>query len=125
MDRLQESGHRKIVSVLICGGLSRNPLFVQIQADAINLPVLIPFETESVLLGSAILAAFAAGAFPNMRAAIESMAGEAKLVHPCNDYLDTYYNRKYIVFLRMMSDQKMYEKIMAKGMFFSSRFLHQ
>lgn len=72
----------EIESILICGGLSQNPLFVQIQADVLALPVLCPVEKESVLIGAAILGSYAAGEFVSMNAAIKSMGGEAKVIQP-------------------------------------------
>ena len=45
----------------ICGGLSKNELFVQTHADVLGLPVVLPETTESVLLGAAILGATALG----------------------------------------------------------------
>lgn len=71
-----------IQSILICGGLSQNPLFVQIQADVLSLPVLIPTERESVLLGAAILGSCAAGTFPTVTKAIRAMAGTASVIKP-------------------------------------------
>lgn len=73
--------------------------------------MLVPFEKESVLLGSAILGAFAAGCFPNMRAAVQTMAGEAKLVHP-NKNVTKFHNKKYKVFLKMLEHQREYDAIM-------------
>lgn len=58
MERLKESGYENIKSTLICGGLSKNPIFTAAQADVCNLPVICPDEIESVLLGSAILGTF-------------------------------------------------------------------
>lgn len=78
---MTDAGHN-IESILICGGVSQNSLFVQIQADVIGLPVLIPIERESVLLGAAILGSCAAGSFPSVNKAIRAMAGDANVVKP-------------------------------------------
>jgi ribulose kinase len=47
-----------------------------------NLPVLCPRKSESVLIGAAILGACAAGAFPDVQTAIETMGGDADIVSP-------------------------------------------
>lgn len=111
LETLKSSGYEKISSVVMCGGLSKNPVFVQTQADILGLPVLCPNETESVLLGSAILGACAAGLFCNMNEAIHSMAGRAGLVTPDEDTRN-YHDNKYKVFLKMVQDQKEYANIM-------------
>lgn len=63
---LIDSGRQEFQSILICGGLSKNKLFVQTHADVCSLPVLLPGETEAVLLGSAMLAACAAKVYPDL-----------------------------------------------------------
>jgi ribulose kinase len=78
---LQQHGHQLSVA-LICGGLGKNPLFVQTVADVLEMPVLLPKETESVLLGAAILGATAAGAYPTVQQAAKSMGGKATRVEP-------------------------------------------
>lgn len=83
LEALTKSGH-KIETILICGGLSQNPLLVQSQADVLGLPVLIPNERESVLIGSAILGACAAGSFPSLHKAVKAMGGKASVVKPRN-----------------------------------------
>ncbi|KAL2735916.1 FGGY carbohydrate kinase domain-containing protein isoform X2 [Vespula squamosa] len=110
LETLVAAGY-EIESILICGGLSQNPLFVQIQADVLALPVLCPKEKESVLIGAAILGSYAAGEFVSMNAAIQSMGGEAQLVQPQTECYK-YHLRKYEVFKRMVQDQKDYDKFM-------------
>lgn len=77
-----KSGHKTIQSVIICGGMSKNEVFVQTHANAIGIQVLIPQETESVLLGAAEMAASAAGFYPNLQQAMLHMAGPAEQLKP-------------------------------------------
>lgn len=63
VETLENFGYKDIQSILICGGLNKNPLFTQTQANVGNLPVVCPEEPESVLLGSAMLGACAAKYF--------------------------------------------------------------
>lgn len=100
-------------SVLICGGLSKNPLFTQTQADVVNLPVVCPDEAESVLLGSAILGACASGFFKDVKTAVITMGGSGRVVKP-NETVLLYHDRKYKVFLEMLENQKKYKEIMEK-----------
>lgn len=50
----------------MCGGLSKNKLFVQTYADVCRMPVLEPVESEMVLLGAAILGAMAAKEYTSL-----------------------------------------------------------
>lgn len=84
METLEAAGHR-IETLLVCGGLSQNPLFIQIQADVLGLPVLCPVEKESVLIGAAILGSYAAEKFDTMYDAIKTMGGPASIVKPRNE----------------------------------------
>lgn len=111
MESLKNSGYKDIKSTLICGGLSKNPIFTDAQADVCNLPVVCPDEEESVLLGAAILGACAAGHFKDMTTAIQSMGGEGKVVEPNKAVVD-FHNKKYQVFLKMYQDQMAYRSIM-------------
>ncbi|KAI4462229.1 ribulokinase [Holotrichia oblita] len=111
VETLLKYGYKSIESVLICGGLSKNHLFIQTQADVLNIPVIVPNEKESVLLGAGILGACAAGYFKDIEAAIRSMGGSGKVVYPDQDIQD-YHSRKYRVFLKMVADQNEYKQIM-------------
>lgn len=110
IDRLKESGYKNIKSTLICGGLSKNPIFTAEQANICNLPVVCPDEIESVLLGSAILGAVAANHFDTLEHAIQSMGGNGKAVFPDQNIID-FHDRKYRVFLEMYNDQIKYRKL--------------
>lgn len=111
MDVLKKSGYLDFESILICGGLTKNSLFIQTQADVVNLPVVCPEEVESVLLGSAILGACAANHFDSMESAIKSMGGRGTVVKP-NKEITEFHNKKYKVFLKMLDDQLAYRKMM-------------
>ncbi|XP_031349869.1 FGGY carbohydrate kinase domain-containing protein isoform X2 [Photinus pyralis] len=111
LETLAKSGHNAISSILICGGLCKNPLFIQTQADVANLPIVLPREKESVLLGSAILGACAANYFKDISDAIRSMGGRGTVIKP-NVRTTSYHNKKYKVFLRMLEDQMRYREMM-------------
>ncbi len=79
-------GLRWIVELLRDGGLAvnrfiatgglphHNPLLVQIYADILGQPIVVPPTKQGPALGSAILGALAAGAFPSASTAIAAMA---------------------------------------------------
>lgn len=71
--------------ILVCGGLSKNPVFIQTHANVVGYPVLVPREPESVLLGASILAAYAAQLYSSVDTAVKRMAGQADLVIPAQN----------------------------------------
>uniref|UniRef100_A0A182STM8 Carbohydrate kinase FGGY C-terminal domain-containing protein n=1 Tax=Anopheles maculatus TaxID=74869 RepID=A0A182STM8_9DIPT len=110
---LEASGREAITSILLCGGLSKNALFVQTHADICSVPVLLPSEPEAVLLGSAMMGAYAAGLYDSLETAATGMGGSATVVKPdLSDANRDYHERKYRVFQRMYLDQRGYERIM-------------
>lgn len=111
IDALLLAGYAPFKSLPICGGITNDPLFIQIQADSVGLPILKPHEKESVLVGSAVLAACAARHFNNVQAAVQSMGGTADVVH-ANPNVKSFHDKKYEVFLKMFQDQIIYRDIM-------------
>lgn len=111
MDALKESGRAPFSSLLICGGLSKNSLFVETHAEACNLPILVPTESEMVLVGAAILASCSAKVYPDLETAAKEMGSKSQVILPRPENRD-YHDRKYQVFLHMLKDQKKYSELM-------------
>jgi FGGY-family pentulose kinase len=111
IETLYASGRKKFEAILICGGLSKNKLFVQTNADVCGIPVLLSSETESVLGGAAMLGATASGSFPNLLTAISQLSNEAFTIEPDSKSFD-FHSRKYQVYLKMLEHQNEYKKIM-------------
>lgn len=108
---MKDSGRKPFHSLLICGGLRKNALFVETHAEACALPVLVPEESEMVLVGSAMLGACAAKFYPSLELASRGMASSCEAVHP-NPAIHDYHERKYKVFRQMVEDQLKYKRIM-------------
>ncbi|CAE8627035.1 unnamed protein product [Polarella glacialis] len=108
-----------IQAIYACGGLARNELYLQTHADALNLPVhLAEAPAETMLLGSAMLGAAAAGAFASVAEAMRGMgrlatAGGQRL--PCaaagGQQLRKFHDARYEVFLRMQRHQQEYQAL--------------
>ncbi|XP_060221874.1 FGGY carbohydrate kinase domain-containing protein isoform X11 [Meriones unguiculatus] len=110
MEAMEAAGH-SLSSLFLCGGLSKNPLFVQMHADVTGIPVVLSQEVESVLVGAAILGACASGDFTSVQDAMARMSKVGKVVLPRHED-KKYYDKKYQVFLRMVEHQKEYSAIM-------------
>ncbi|PIK44640.1 hypothetical protein BSL78_18499 [Apostichopus japonicus] len=113
-----------INTLFACGGLSKNPLFLQIHADVMGMPIALPQEKESVLIGSAILGHVLLDIMRICRMrcllevtsdssmdAMETMSHVGGVVRP-NKKLSEYYKKKYQVFRSMVGHQLEYRKIM-------------
>ncbi|XP_053105255.1 FGGY carbohydrate kinase domain-containing protein isoform X2 [Hemicordylus capensis] len=66
VETMQAAGHH-VNTMFMCGGLSKNPLFVQMHADITGMPVVLAQEVESVLMGAAILGACASKDFVSLQ----------------------------------------------------------
>lgn len=83
--------------VIFSGGATRSPTFMQIYADVLGQPIYTTREAEACLLGSAIVAATGAGAYPTLIDASNAMVAVADVTHPDSARHEQYafYQRKY------------------------------
>ncbi|MEM6694087.1 MAG: FGGY-family carbohydrate kinase [Pseudomonadota bacterium] len=102
-------------SLVVSGGLAKNPLYLQSHADVTGCRVVVPAQQEPVLLGSAMLGAVAAGRFADLPSAMATMSGEAREIAPRGGKIAAYHAKKYQVFRRMQDDHAAYRAIMAEG----------
>ncbi len=70
-----------VTELIIAGGLMKNALLMQIYADVTNLPLSVIGSEQGPALGSAIHAAVAAGAYPDIRAAAAAMGSVDRAVY--------------------------------------------
>ncbi|GHB67138.1 ribulokinase [Streptomyces cirratus] len=68
-----EQGGVPVTEFVVTGGLRKNPLLMQIYADVLRRPVSLAESAQGPALGSAIHAAVAAGAHPDVRTAAAAM----------------------------------------------------
>ncbi|XP_013001680.1 FGGY carbohydrate kinase domain-containing protein isoform X8 [Cavia porcellus] len=110
IEAMEAAGH-SINTLFLCGGLSKNPLFVQMHVDITGMPAVLSQEVESVLVGAAILGACASGDFPSVQEAMTRMSKVGKVVFPRHED-KKYYDKKYQVFRKLVEHQKEYSAIM-------------
>ncbi|MBN3313983.1 FGGY protein, partial [Atractosteus spatula] len=110
LETMQGAGY-DINTLFLCGGLSKNPLFIQAHADITGLPVVLPKEPEAVLVGAAILGACASHDCSSLQEAMEKMTKVGNVVQP-NIELKSFYTKKYRVFLRLVDHQREYNALM-------------
>jgi L-ribulokinase len=66
---------------VVAGGLMKNPLLMQIYSDVLRLPLSIITSSQGPALGSAIHAAVAAGAHPDVPSAAKAMGRVSRAVY--------------------------------------------
>jgi ribulose kinase len=71
--------------IVVAGGAANAPFWLQIHADSLGLPIEVTEQPEAPCLGSAILAAVGAGAFPDIDSACAAMVRTARVIEPDMD----------------------------------------
>ncbi|MFV0359435.1 FGGY-family carbohydrate kinase [Tropicimonas sp.] len=99
----QTANGAPIGTIVISGGAGRSDLVRQLLADATGVPVAAPATEEPVLLGSAILGAVAAGAYPDMQSAMAAMSSNVASYRPGTAETRAYHNVRYALFGRFQA----------------------
>uniref|UniRef100_A0A5B7BYR1 FGGY carbohydrate kinase domain-containing protein n=1 Tax=Davidia involucrata TaxID=16924 RepID=A0A5B7BYR1_DAVIN len=109
-------GH-KIDTLLACGGLAKNPLFIQEHADIIGYPIILPRESESVLLGASILGAVASKKYSSLHEAMKALNAAGQVVYPSKDpKVKKYHDAKYRIFRELYEQQLSQRSIMVEAL---------
>ncbi|KAL2612736.1 hypothetical protein R1flu_024428 [Riccia fluitans] len=107
----------KVDTFIACGGLSKNRIFLQEHADILGCPVMLPRETECVLLGAAILGAVAAKKYVCIDSAMMGLNAPGLVVQPTTDgKVKNYHEAKYKIFMSLYEQQCSYREIMATAL---------
>lgn len=106
----RENGY-KIKDIIVCGGLTKNTLYMKELANICNQNIYFSGHEEAVVFGSAINAAVSSGIYKNYKDAIKNMGKKGNAIKP-NSKLSQYYNNKYKIYLEMFKDKVKYENIM-------------
>ena len=112
IESIQGYGHA-VESIKICGGLSQSSLFLSTQADALGMKVVVPGESQSVLLGSAILGMAASEVMGDLKEVVSQTDGGGRTIQPSGE-TEQYHIAKYMVFKEMVADQKKYKNLMSE-----------
>ncbi|KAK1323102.1 hypothetical protein QJS10_CPA02g01463 [Acorus calamus] len=116
VEHCNSHGH-KIDTLLACGGLSKNPLYIQQHADIVGCPIILPRESESVLLGASILGAVAARKYSGLHDAMRALNAAGQVVHPSKDpRVKKYHVAKYQIFRELDGLQLANRLIMSQAL---------
>ncbi|WP_430867620.1 ribulokinase [Demequina aurantiaca] len=84
-----------VTEFVVAGGLLKNPLLMQTYCDVLRMPISIIDSDQGPALGSAIHAAVAAGAYPDIRSAAEVMGKVIKGAYTPNEAAADAYDELY------------------------------
>ena len=101
-----------IDTLFVTGGGTKNPIWLREHANASGLNLVLPREPEAVLLGAAILAARASGAYGSIPDAMQAMSHSGEAIRP-EVSSAAYHSRKFQVFRALYRAQKEHLAIMA------------
>jgi FGGY-family pentulose kinase len=109
LDTMEERGCA-VDAVRITGGHTKSALLMDLYADALGRTVLEPLADESVLLGTAMVAATAAGLHPDLRSACMAMA-QPLTERPARPDARARFDRDYRIFLEMQAHRRRIDAI--------------
>lgn len=98
----------------VTGGHLKNPLLMELYADAAGCRVIEPTAEDAVLLGTGMVAATAAGLYPSLAAAATGMKQGGHERRP-NPAARERFDRDYAVFLAMHEQRRTLDEIGATG----------
>ena len=84
-----------VTEFVVAGGLMKNPLLMQIYSDVLRLPLSVIESAQGPAVGSAIHAAVAAGAYPDVHAASRAMGKANRAVYSPDDKRAEAYDAIY------------------------------
>ena len=111
LDALNAEGYA-IDRLHVAGGHTRNPLLMELYADTTGCSVVAPPEdTDAVLLGTAMVAAAAAGVHEDLGAAASAMAQPGTTRRP-DAARRQAYDRRYLAFLEMHEQRRALDRLL-------------
>ena len=110
IEAMNNAGHQ-ITRIHMCGGGTKNPLWLREHANVTGCDIVLGAEDEAVILGSAMLAATACGDFNDLTQAMAEMSSQGQIIKPDSN-TKAFHDAKYRVFHEMYEDQMKYKAMM-------------
>ena len=89
IEGLSNAGH-VCDEIIIAGGATRSPLWLQLHADVTGKPVVVCENSDAPLLGCAILASVGVGIHASVQDAVNAMVRTAQRIQPNPDVVNIY-----------------------------------
>ncbi len=113
LETLNERGYG-IDTLHVTGGHLKNPLLMELYADAAGCTVIEPGAEDAMLLGTGMVAATAAGFFANLDEAATAMQQGGRVRKP-NPAARQRFDTDYRIFLEMHEQRRRLDQIAAEG----------
>jgi len=109
-----QSMNEKVNVLLMAGDITKNKLFVEEHADITGCRVVLPRESDALLLGTSILAAVAGKEYPTILGAMNCMCAAGDIIEPAvQGDVVRYHNAKYQISW-LCEHELQYRKIMSQ-----------
>lgn len=102
IESLNQAGH-DITRLVVCGGATRNPLWLREYADITGCDIHLASEEDAVTLGAALLGAVACGRYPTLPEAAAALARPGATLR-ADARQRPFHDAKYRVYLQMYQD---------------------
>ncbi len=104
MDLVRESSGGQPKEIIFASGAAKSPLWCQIVADVMGLPVKVPKVKEATALGAAILAGYGVGIYESMKEAAANLVKWEAVYHPDPEN-KKIYDQMYTVWRKFYQNQ--------------------
>jgi ribulose kinase len=104
LDTLNENGYG-IDTLHVTGGHTKNPILMELYCNAIGCTVIEPLTDDATLLGTAMVAATAAGLYPDLNTASIAMHQGGKRREPITE-ARARFDKDYAIFQEMHRQRK-------------------
>lgn len=115
LESLNDRGYA-IRTLFVCGGGTKNPVFLREHADITGCKLVLSKEPEAVLLGSAVLGAVASGYYAGVVDAMGAMNEAGATLEPAKGKTASFHAAKYRMFHRMHRDFRASRAIMSAAL---------
>jgi L-ribulokinase len=95
------AGGVPVTEFIVAGGLLKNEFLMQVYSDVLRMPISTITSDQGSALGSAIHAAVAAGAYPDVRSAGSRMGAVNRAAYTPNDQAADAYDRLYAEYVQL------------------------
>jgi FGGY-family pentulose kinase/HAD superfamily hydrolase (TIGR01509 family) len=110
LDALNENGYG-IDTLHITGGHTKNPILMELYADATGCTVVEPLTEDATLLGTGMVAAYAAGFYPSLAEACAAMHQGGARREP-NPDVRKRFDKDYEIFLEMHRQRQKLDRML-------------
>lgn len=110
IDSMNQAGHQ-ITRVVMCGGATKNPLWLREYANITGCDIHLASEEDAVTLGAALLGAVAAECYPTLPEAAAALVRAGATIATDPQY-SAFHAAKYGVYLQMYDDVQRAQRLM-------------